>query len=255
MGNNKAALLHLLAHVCGHNGRRHGSGLRALDLVCKGVAKAHAFPQAHVSVCVISRPGKWLGRLLPQLGLLLFPLTDLQASRDVAETEVNSSGASSSPNHPHGADSLIRACSSRYQGRAFSPYMHTSQSVESAQEDAGLMTKTALKMRGNMRCTCAMPPPQEGFSCFGFLASFSACSSSAPPSSRVPFSLSLYTVLAARPVFSASSCAKRSLSACTRHACTSAANQPHDLQLPQRLCRKHKRQDVGNGRCAPLLCM
>ena len=86
--------------------------------------------------------------------------------------------------------------------------------------------------------TCAMPPPQEGFSCLGFLASWSACSSSAPPSSRVPFSLSLYTVLAARPVLSASSCAKRSLSACTQHACALAADQPPDLELFPRLCRK-----------------
>ena len=76
-----------------------------------------------------------------------------------------------------------------------------------------------------------MPPPQEGFSCFGFLASLRACSSSAPPSSRVPFSLSLYTVLAARPVFSASSCAKRSLSACARHACASAPDPTLDPSL------------------------
>ncbi len=80
MGYDKAALLHLLAHVRGHDGRWHGSGLRALDLVCKGVAKAHALPQAHVPVRVIGRPGKWPGRLLPQLLLLLLPLPDLQAS-------------------------------------------------------------------------------------------------------------------------------------------------------------------------------
>ena len=71
---------------------------------------------------------------------------------------------------------------------------------------------------GDMRCgmvgTWAMPPPQAGFSCLGFLASCSAFSSSAPPSSRVPFSLSLYTVLADLPVLSASNLAKRSLSAC-----------------------------------------
>ena len=86
MGNNKAALLHLLAHVCGDDGRGHSCGLRALDLVCKGVAKAHALAQAHVPVRVIGCPGKWPGRLLPQFLLLLFLLPYLRASRSHAET-------------------------------------------------------------------------------------------------------------------------------------------------------------------------
>lgn len=85
MGNDKAAFLHLLAHVRGHDGRGHGRGLRALDLVCEGVAEAHALPQAHVPVRVVGRPGKRPGRLLPQLLLLLFPLPDLRARHSPAE--------------------------------------------------------------------------------------------------------------------------------------------------------------------------
>ena len=85
MGYNKAALLHLLAHVRGHDRRGHGRGLRALDLVREGVAEAHALPQAHVPVSVVRRPGERPGRLLPQLLLLLFSLTNLRARDSPAE--------------------------------------------------------------------------------------------------------------------------------------------------------------------------
>ena len=77
MGHHKAALLHLLAHVHGHDGRGQGSGPRTRQLVGEGVAKAHALTQAHVAVSIVGRARKWPGCLLPQLLLLLFPLTHL----------------------------------------------------------------------------------------------------------------------------------------------------------------------------------
>ena len=77
MGHHKAALLHLLAHVRRHDGRRQGSGPAARQLVGEGVAKAHALAQAHVAVGVLGRARKRPGCLLPQLLLLLFPLPHL----------------------------------------------------------------------------------------------------------------------------------------------------------------------------------
>ena len=80
MRYDKAALFHLLAHVCGHHRRGQGSRLHTLYLARHGVAKAHTVPQAHVPVCIISGARKWPGCLLPQLLLLLFPLPNLHTN-------------------------------------------------------------------------------------------------------------------------------------------------------------------------------
>lgn len=88
MGHHKAALLHLLAHVRGHNGRGQGSGPAARQLAGEGVAEAHALAQAQVAVGVVSRARKGPGCLLPQLLLLLLPLTHLRACSKRIRVEV-----------------------------------------------------------------------------------------------------------------------------------------------------------------------
>ena len=88
MGHHKAALLHLLAHVRGHDGRGQGSGPAARQLAGEGVAKAHPLAQAHVAVSIISRARKGPGCLLTQLLLLLFPLPHLRACSKRIRVEV-----------------------------------------------------------------------------------------------------------------------------------------------------------------------
>ena len=77
VGHDKAALLHLLAHVRGQHGRRQGAALALLDLAGERVPKAHALPQAHLAVGVIRRACKWARGGCTQLLLRLLPLPDL----------------------------------------------------------------------------------------------------------------------------------------------------------------------------------